>query len=181
MPGANPHSASHRRRSREPFGIALLVAAALLAGAAPPPPDLLLEWIEGQRPTTSAPPVAGRAGEVVHLDYQVRNIGGRDAFAMLLSAHTALGRVAPPRRVQPGPARGHALPQRLDLPLAVGMREVCVEARLQNLSADDPPDPEPRNNRRCRRVEVVPHDDRSATAAPFPAAPDSLRRPDPGD
>jgi hypothetical protein len=65
--------------------------------------------------------------------------------------------------------------QRLDLPLAVGMREVCVEARLQNLAEDDPPDPEPANNRRCRRLDVDP-DAKAAAASSTPAAADAPRR-----
>jgi len=119
-----------------------------------PPPDLYLEWIVGGRAVSDGPPLEGFAGQTVVLDYRIGNAGGRDAFAVIISAHTALGRVAPPNRVQPGPKAGARLDRTLTVALAEGMRELCLEIQLQNLSAEDPGDPEPKNNRRCRRVEV---------------------------
>jgi hypothetical protein len=56
--------------------------------------------------------------------------------------------------VQPGPAAGKALTNHFNLPLAEGMREVCVDVHLQNVSAEDPPDPNPADNRICRAVQI---------------------------
>jgi hypothetical protein len=119
-----------------------------------PPPDLYLEWIVNGRAVTDAPPITGASGETVELAYRIRNVGGRDAFCVVITAQTALGRVSPPRRIQPGPKAGAAFDRTLSMALARGMRELCVEVALQNLDAEDPEDPEPANNRRCRRVQT---------------------------
>lgn len=122
--------------------------------AAEAPPDLYVEWIVNGRGVTDAPPITGRSGETVELAYRIRNVGGRDAFSAVITAQTALGRIAPPRRIQPGPRAGAAFDRTLSMALARGMRELCIEVALQNLDAEDPEDPEPGNNRRCRRVET---------------------------
>lgn len=126
--------------------------------AAEPPPDLHLEWIVNGRAVTDAPPITGRSGETVELAYRIRNVGGRDAFSVVITAQTALGRIAAPRRIHPGPRAGAAFDRTLKMALARGMRELCVEVALQNLNAEDPGDPEPANNRRCRRVDSAPNE-----------------------
>ena len=119
------------------------------------PPDLVLEWTEGGRPSASGSVVRGQAGETVQLSYQIRNVGGSDAYAAVVSAHTGLGRYGQPRHLQPGPAAGGVLKRRFSLTLALGMRELCLEAHLQTLTADEAKDPRPQDNRRCRKVELV--------------------------
>jgi hypothetical protein len=91
----------------------------------------------------------------VEVDYLLRNVGGAAAWAVLVSAATTLGPVGTPARLQPGPGAGEGVRRRLALALAEGQREVCVEARLQTLNADDPGDPEPADNRRCRAIVVA--------------------------
>ncbi|MEZ5332610.1 MAG: hypothetical protein R2991_11280 [Thermoanaerobaculia bacterium] len=132
-----------------------LLAAPVLA-AASSPPDLRLEWLEAGRPTREAGSVSGTAGETLRLPYQLRNIGGADAFAAVLSVRTTLGPLGRAERFQPGPDAGEEVPLWLALPLARGMREVCVEVRLQTLDADDPGDPNRTDNRLCRKVSVEP-------------------------
>jgi hypothetical protein len=120
------------------------------------PPDLRLEWIgEGGAPTREAPPLRGEAAETVTIVYQVRNVGGSDAFAAVLTARTALGVLGPDRRLQPGPRAAEATTRELTVALAVGMHELCLAARLQNLHLDDPDDPRPEDNRLCRRIEIT--------------------------
>jgi hypothetical protein len=109
---------------------------------------LRLEW--GGTETS----IDGRTGETVELSFRLRNVGGQDAFAALLSASTALGPQGSPQRLQPGPRAGESLTRKLLLPLAEGMREVCIDASLQNLRAEDPADPNPGDNRICRAVKV---------------------------
>jgi hypothetical protein len=122
--------------------------------AVAPPPDLRVEWVSSGAPTREGEPVRGKAGEVRRLEYQVRNVGGADAFAIILAAQTALGPFGKPVRIEPGPQPGRLLRRTLELPLAEGMREVCIEAALQTSNADDPHDPNPQDNRLCRRVEI---------------------------
>jgi hypothetical protein len=120
------------------------------------PPDLRLEWLAGGAPVTGATAaVRARAGETVTVPYRLRNVGGSDAFTAILEARTALGRTGPPERLQPGPAAGSASDRSLTLAVADGMRELCLDARLQTLEPQDPGDPNPRDNRICRPVEVV--------------------------
>jgi len=133
---------------------ALLVSAASASTAVDAPPDLRLEWLIGGRPTTTAEPVSGRAGETLRLPYQLRNVGGSRAFAVEITAYTTLGSLGRPERVEPGPRAGEEMPRWLDLPLARGMRQVCLVARLQTLNEDDPRDPNPADNRLCRTVRV---------------------------
>ena len=47
----------------------------------------------------------------------------------------------------------------LSLSLARGMREVCIDAALETAHADEPRDPNPRDNRICRPVRVRADDD----------------------
>lgn len=128
--------------------------AAVSSSEAAASADLRLEWLLEERPTRKAPVIEGSAGEVILLPYRVRNVGGRDAFALVIRADTALGAVGAPERLEPGPEAGEAVQRSLALPLAAGMRELCLEARLQNRRAEDPPDPNTEDNRICRRVEV---------------------------
>ena len=132
---------------------ALLLAGLVLVvgdstAVAPPPPDLRLEWSDDGRP------VSGAAGTTAELAYRVRNIGGQGAFAVLLRAYSALGPLHRPVRIQPGPGPGAAVARVVAVSLAAGMREVCVEAQIQNLRIEDPSDPTPENNRICRAVAV---------------------------
>lgn len=151
------------------FFLPLLLAAPWTWRAAPdagdgPPPDLRLEWMEGGRATTDGSDVVGVAGQRVSLAYQVRNVGGSDAYAVVISAYTALGRLGQRLRLQPGPAVGRALRRQLEMTLARGMRQLCLEVRLQTLEADEAQDPNPDDNRLCRRLEV------SAPALAFTSA-----------
>lgn len=128
--------------------LTLIAAAALVADTAPA--DLRLQWI--------GPPTAvrGSAGQTVDLRFEIRNVGGRDAFATIVKAHTTLGPLNSPQRVQPGPRAGASVERKLAVPLASGMREICVEASLQHRTDGDPPDPSPKDNRICRAVNVAP-------------------------
>jgi hypothetical protein len=139
----------------------ILPLTALLLASAPtsPPPDLRVEWVSGASTTREGEVIRGSAGETRRLEYRVRNVGGTEVFAVILSARTALGPLVRPARVQPGPQPGRHLRRALDLPLAEGMREVCIEAVLQTRDAEDPHDPNPKDNRLCRRVEVTEEQD----------------------
>lgn len=114
------------------------------------PPDLRLEWLD------PAEAIEGTAGETVELRYQLRNIGGRDAFAVVVRAHTSLGEPRRPERLQPGPKAGEKADRKLPLALAVGMREICIDVTLQNLSAEEPGDANVKDNRICRPIRVTP-------------------------
>jgi hypothetical protein len=128
----------------------LLVLAAMPIRAGDAPADLRLQWV--------GPPAAvrGPAGSTMELRFQIRNVGGKDAFATIVKAHTTLGPLNAPARVQPGPRAGALVERKLAVALADGMREICVEASLQNRSDGDPPDPNPVDNRICRPVNVAP-------------------------
>jgi hypothetical protein len=136
------------------------LAIALASGAAPSPaqpgPDLRLEWLEAGRARAQAPPLEGRSGERITVAYRLGNSGDRDAFAVILQAFTALGPYGSAERVEPGPATNQRIDRALTLVLSEGMRELCLEARLQNRSAGDPSDPRPHDNRICRRIQVHP-------------------------
>ena len=123
-------------------------------GAAPPPPDLRLEWRLAEAYSRKAPPISGIAGSTVTLRYRLRNVGGSNAFAAVIASHTALGRQGRSIRLRPGPKAGRAFERTLDLPLAVGIREICIEARLQTIGANEPRDPHPEDNTLCRRITV---------------------------
>ena len=127
----------------------ILLLFATAAAAAPPPPDIRLEWAGG------AAPVEGPAGKVVDLGYAVRNVGGETAFAVVIRTLTSLGPHGQPVRLQPGPDPGAQFDRTLAITLARGIREVCVEADLQNRNRDDPLDPTPSDNRICRVLRVA--------------------------
>jgi hypothetical protein len=136
------------------------LAFALSWCASPSPaqqgPDLRLEWLHEGRARTQAPPLEGRSGERLEVSYRLGNSGDRDAFAVILRAFTALGPQGTPERVEPGPAVSQQIDRTVTIVLSEGMRELCLEARLQNRSAGDPPDPRPHDNRICRRIQVHP-------------------------
>lgn len=122
-------------------------ALLLLVSAAPPPADLRLAWSD------NGADLEGDAGATVPIGYTIRNVGGRDAFAVVIRMTTALGPVAP-MRLQPGPAAGATFERTGAVSLAVGMRQLCIDATLQNVSLEDPPDPNLNDNRICRGVRV---------------------------
>lgn len=124
------------------------VAFAVTADSPPPPADLRVAW------TDKGEPLAGEAGQTVPVQYVIRNLGGQNAFAVIVKIRTVLGPVGPAVRVQPGPDAGKALTNEFRLALADGMRELCIDVQLQNLSAEDPPDPNLKDNRVCRPVRV---------------------------
>jgi hypothetical protein len=125
-----------------------LVPLALLLATATPP-DVRLDWIN------AADVITGEAGATIEMRYSVRNVGGAPAFAVVLRNVTSLGPLGEPLRVQPGPEPGKKMDRVLSFALAPGMRELCVEATLQNRNLDDPLDPTPSNNRICRVVRVT--------------------------
>lgn len=139
------------RGSAIAFGVLLAGAVPAPATEEPAPADLRLEWPGGAR---EREPLKGRPGESVRIAYVVRNVGGRDAFAAIVTSHTALGRVRPDERVRPGPAAGGRLDRRLRMALAEGMRELCLEVRLQTLRADEPPEANREDNRLCCAIEI---------------------------
>jgi hypothetical protein len=140
-----------RQRRAAAAGIAGLLA---LSAAAPAAPDLRLEWLDAGSGTRDMGPVTGRAGETVRVPYQIRNVGGSAAFAIIVAAHTTLGPLGRPERLQPGPKAGEDMSRSLVLPLARGVREVCLDVRLQTRNVDDAQDRNPSDNGLCRRVEV---------------------------
>ncbi|MBZ0112854.1 MAG: hypothetical protein K8J08_10365 [Thermoanaerobaculia bacterium] len=120
----------------------------------PPPADVSIEWVDEGAQTGE--PLEGEEGSTAEVRYRVRNVGGRDAYAVLVQSHTALGPLGPAIRLRPGPKAGQGIDRTLTVPLARGMRELCVEGRLQTLDASRPAeDPSPRNNRACRPIRVV--------------------------
>ncbi len=125
-----------------------IVPLALLLATASPP-DVRLDWIN------AADVITGEAGKTIEMRYDVRNVGGSPAFAVVLRNVTSLGPLGEPVRVQPGPEAGAKMQRKLSFALAPGMRELCVEATLQNRNLDDPLDPTPSNNRICRVVRVT--------------------------
>ena len=116
--------------------------------------DLRLEWLVKGRAVRTIPAVQGKAGETVQLEYRLRNVGGRDAFAAMIEVRTALGRLGRSIRLQPGPKAGQGFDRSIDVPLATGMSELCVDVRLQNLQLQDPNDPNVEDNRICVRIRV---------------------------
>lgn len=155
--------ARHSRRERVLAGPVVLVLVVLSAGvaarargqeAAAAPADLRLEWLENGAHLRDAAPLRGEVGETKRVSYLLSNVGGDDTFAAILSVRTTLGPQGRPRRLEPGPEAGEAWRQELALPLAAGLREVCIEVRLQTLQASDAPDPNTEDNSLCRRVLV---------------------------
>ncbi|MBZ0089314.1 MAG: hypothetical protein K8H90_02935, partial [Thermoanaerobaculia bacterium] len=104
-------------------------------------------------------------GETVRLRFRLRNVGGEGAFAAVLAAATALGPQGAPERIQPGPRAGESLARSLRLPLAEGMRDLCIDAALQRPRPADPGDPNPGDNCICRPVRVA-----AKPGAPEPAS-----------
>lgn len=155
------------------YGFGPLPAA---LAASTPPADLRLEWAGAEAP------IAGRAGETVRLRFRLRNVGGDGAFAAVLAAATALGPQGAPERIQPGPGAGESLARSLRLPLAEGMRELCIDAALQRPRPEDPGDPNLGDNRICRPVRVRAAGD-GAERGRGAAGPEggSSPRGDPGD
>lgn len=114
------------------------------------PPDLRLRWKD------SSSPVRGPAGAKIDLAYELTNIGGSPAFAVIVKAHTTVGPIGTPSRIQPGPAAGATMRKKVSFPLVRGMREICVDAVLQHRASSDPPEPNLENNRICRAISVDP-------------------------
>jgi|GEM_PF-5339133 len=160
-----------RRLNLPPVTLLLWMAVSSLGHAddpPAPPPDLRLEWLIDGRRGRTADAVRGSAGEVVRLDFVLFNVGGSPAFAALLSATTTLGPLPASQRLQPGPAPGQSVRRSLRLPLAAGVRQVCVQVRLQTAHAADPGDPNPDDNLLCRDV-IVTHRHDAATPGHSPA------------
>lgn len=133
-----------------------LIASALLTvplQAANPvattPADLRVRW---ESPEAT---VEGRAGMNVELSYEVANVGGAPAFAVVVSARSTVGAVGPPVRIQPGPKAGDAVKRKVSFALVRGMRELCLDAALQQRAGGEPPDPDLTNNRICRAITIV--------------------------
>lgn len=105
------------------------------------------------------PPIVGRSGSVCRVAFTILNTGTEDAYAVVVDAYTALGPTGVARRFQPGPGAGRRVEGALDLPLFVGMRELCLKARLQTVTDDEIGDPHPRDNQVCRSVVVYPASD----------------------
>lgn len=130
------------------------------------PPDLRLEWVIDGRSSRVANPLQGVVGEVVRLDYQLRNVGGAPAFAAVLSATTTLGPLSGSQRVQPGPKPGESMRRSLRLTLVIGVRQVCIQARLQTVRATEAGDPNPEDNLLCRHVIVKDRDNAASPPGP---------------
>jgi len=148
LPATTTTTVNRTRRVLPLACLLLLLVVGEATAIASPPPDLRLEWSD------DTGTVSGVAGTTAAVAYRVRNIGGQDAFAVLLRAYSALGPLHKPVRLQPGPRPGAAVARVLAVSLAAGMREVCVEAQLQTLRLDDPLDPTLENNRICRAIVV---------------------------
>lgn len=130
---------------------ALLTSAAVsLSVAADTPPDLHLQW------SKTGSSVSGAAGSSAHLEYELTNVGGSGAFAVILNVYTTVGRVGPPLRLQPGPAAGASVQRKVSFALVRGMREICVDATLQTRGEREPLETNLQNNRICRAVVIHP-------------------------
>jgi hypothetical protein len=136
----------HNVRCRWLVTILILNAATPVVAANAP--DLLLRW------TTPGGPVRGVAGTAVELHYELTNAGGDPAFAVIVRAQTTIGEIGQPARLQPGPAAGAAIRRKVAFSLVRGMREICVDAVLQNRGGEDPPETNIANNRVCRAITV---------------------------
>ena len=150
-----------RLEDRRRAALSLILAAAMAAPlpAAPAPADLRLQWA-GEAAAIRRP-VKGTAGTTVALPYEIVNVGGSDAFAVVVTSRTTVGPVGTPTRIQPGPQPGKAIGRKVSFALVRGMREICVDASLQHRAGGEPPDPDVANNRICRAIEVTPQQARS--------------------
>lgn len=128
----------------------LLIASPLAAMVATAPADLRVQWAD------RAPAVEGSAGTNVELAYEVSNVGGAAAFAVVITARTTVGPIGAPLRIQPGPREGSAVRRKVTFALVRGMREICLDAVLQHKTEGEPPDPDLTNNRVCRSITIVP-------------------------
>lgn len=108
------------------------------------------------------PAITGEAGSVCSVAFTILNTGGADAYAVVVDAYTALGPAGVARRFQPGPGAGRSVEGAVHLPLFVGMRELCLKARLQTVTDDAMGDPNPRDNQACRPLVVHPASDGGA-------------------
>jgi hypothetical protein len=138
------------RRTFWHFALAVCTASGV---AAESPPDLRLEWLEGGAPTPRPPAVRGRAGELVRFDFRLVNVGEGAARSVALATHTTLGPAGAREELRPGPGAGEAMRRSIELELAVGLRELCIDATLVEDDAGGR-DPNPEDNRICRAVEV---------------------------
>lgn len=110
-------------------------------------PDLGLDWPE--EPNTAARRDSAAGGT---FRYRLYNQGDGDAYAVIVEAHTALGPLHPPQRLEPGPRAGETIDSEEHFSVVDGMQELCLEVRLQTLAADAPQDRNPANNRICRDI-----------------------------
>ena len=125
-----------------------LVTAPLVAATRPA--DLRVLW------GNDAASVQGHAGTNVELPYEVTNMGGTAAFAIVVTARTTVGSIGTPSRIQPGPQPGSAVVRKVSFALVRGMREICIDAVLQHRVGGEPPDPDLTNNRICRAISMLP-------------------------
>ena len=128
--------------------VTILILFGAMSVGAENAPDLLLRWM------APAGPVRGVAGTAVELHYELTNAGGGVAFAVIVRAQTTVGEIGQPARLQPGPAAGAAIRRKVAFSLVRGMREICVDAVLQNRGGEDPPETNVANNRVCRAITV---------------------------
>ena len=110
-------------------------------------PDLGLVWTN---PTAN--PDEHETRQALRLTYRLFNQGDTDAYAVIVESRTALGALRPARRLEPGPRAGDVVDLAEQLSLVPGMRELCVEVKLQTLAAGAPQDPNPTNDRICRTL-----------------------------
>lgn len=157
-------SAVHQGDAHSPWvitwglGPALFALGLVVANCAQQPvaagkatgPDLGLVWTE-----STANPDERKENEVLRFTYRLFNQGDTDAYAVIVESHTALGSLHPPRRLEPGPRAGEAMDGVEQLSLVPGMRELCVEVKLQTLAAASPQDHNPTNDRICRALKPV--------------------------
>lgn len=134
-------------------------------------PDIGVRWVEPEEADAAA--VVGTRAEIA---YYLYNQGVADADAVIVETHTTLGPLRPPHRLEPGPGAGATLHRVEHLAVVEGMRELCVEVRLQTLAADSPPDRNLANNRICRSLEPTIAD-AGAPASARTTPPVQIRQP----
>jgi hypothetical protein len=146
-------------RLRRVMPITFVLWLAGSAAAADVPPDLRLQWT-GKEAT-----VRGVVGAKVDLEYELSNIGGSPAFAVIVRAQTTVGPVTAPIRIQPGPKPGAGTKRKVSFTLVRGMREICIDAALQHRDGGEPPEANFDNNRICRAISIDAQTARSEEAA----------------